>query len=231
MDIRSKIEENKASILDKRPIVFFDMDGVLADFYGTVLDKKLLIREPTDKDTGWTELIDWDKFKGKDPEENMYRFLKPFDEMVSYARELKDKGYDVRVLTGLPRGLPAKDENGNIIYRRDGVTPKYDPCEKSRIAKRMWLDEHGLSDIPMSGCFAYEKTKYMTQNCILIDDKEANCEHWANSAKKHDKNGIAILHNINHPAASIDKVNSLLNSYYKEKEYKTDKEKEMAPSL
>lgn len=220
MDIRSKIEENKASILlDKRPIVFFDMDGVLADFYGTVERKNLLIRKPEENDTGWSAIIDWDKFKGKEPEENMYRFLTPFNDMVSYARELKDNGYDVRVLTGLPRGLPKTDEQGNIIYRKDGTTPQYDPCENSKKAKRMWLDEHGLCDIPMIGCFAYEKTKYMTQNCILIDDKESNCEHWANSAKKHNKNGIAILHNSDNPAASIDKVNHLLQNYYQQKEY------------
>lgn len=220
MDIRSKIEENKASILDKRPIVFFDMDGVLADFYGTVERKNLLIRKPEENDTGWSAIIDWDKFKGKEPEENMYHFLTPFNDMVSYARELKDNGYDVRVLTGLPRGLPKTDEQGNIIYRKDGTTPQYDPCEKSRIAKKMWLDEHGLGDIPMIGCFAWEKVKYVSENSILIDDKESNCQAWNKRAEKKELNSHAVLH------MDAEKTKQELNRFFK-----TDKEKERAPSL
>ena len=198
MGIRSKVQEN---INKDKPVIFFDMDGVLANFKKGLVDYDVVSQDidigghPVDK-------IDWDKFKGSTIEDNVYFKLEPFEDTLNFVKELRDKGYEVRVLTGLPRDKdPAKDKDGNDMYRTDRYgkqVPVYRPCSASSHAKRAWLDKHGLEDVKMTGCFAYQKPQFMVDNSILIDDKESNCKAWNTAAEKKGFNSVAILHeNIN----------------------------------
>ena len=77
------------------------------------------------------------------------------------------------------------------------------------------LDEHGLDDVPMTGCFAYEKPKYITQICILIDDKERNCKSFENAGRNRGMSAVAVLHSDF--SETKEKVEEFLSSFLKRK--------------
>lgn len=173
------------------------MDGVLADFEKGIADYGV-VSENIDIGGHFKREIDWDKFKGENIADNVYYKLEPFKNMIALARKLKNDGYNVEVITGLPRSKdPLRNERGDIVYRNDKYgkqVPVYKPCEASEAAKRAWLDKNGLADIKMTGCFAYRKAGYMVDNSILIDDKADNCDRWNRAAAKKGLNSTACLH-------------------------------------
>ena len=148
--------------------IFFDMDGVLADF-----------------DRGVSELchmVPQDINGKKDPQrkDEMWRVVKEvghfYDklEMMPGAREMFDQIYSrypgcCEILTGIPKA-------------RRGITTAGED-------KINWVRRLLSKDIKVNIVYREEKPRYCTgANCILIDDSQENIDAWIRFG------GTGILH-------------------------------------
>ena len=139
--------------------IYFDMDGVLADFERGVIEK-----------FGLQPLSPNAKHRGPNQDEQMWMAIKQrqhfYDELelLPDAKELFDALYKkygdrVEILTGIP-----KPKRGIACAAAD----------KEKWVRRMLSD-----DVKINTVFREEKPQYCTgKGCILIDDMEENVESW-----------------------------------------------------
>ncbi len=141
--------------------IYFDMDGVLADFERGV--KELCHMDPPSQNSNEDKKVQddemWTRIKDTD---NFYDKL----ELMPGAKEMFDAVYEkygekCEILTGIPKA------------KRGIVTAGED---KEKWVKRL------LSDvIKVNIVYREEKPKYcFGKDCILIDDMEKNIKEWEN---------------------------------------------------
>lgn len=151
--------------------IYFDMDGVLANFDLGV--KEILNMEPI-------------KQEHQDPQKSneifsaiqekiaqgiyFYRELKPIGEVINIFKDLHGLYGDfVQILTGIPR------EDKGIKNAKEN--------------KEEWVKQHLGDDIIVNAVTRKEKVNYCyNEDCILIDDYTANIENWKKTG------GIGILY-------------------------------------
>ena len=143
-----KIENSKVKV------IYFDMDGVLADFAGGVrdllgLDPAYQLADPQRTAEMFRRIGEYDSF---------FRKLKPVEGALELFEELRRK-YDVEILTGIPpveAGVPNAREN-----------------------KVAWIKQYIDPSVPVHTCIRPEKKNYCTgRNCLLIDDNDNNLKQW-----------------------------------------------------
>ena len=148
--------------------IYFDMDGVLADFDRGV--RELCHMEPQSqngkRDTKIDDLM-WDALRKVD---HYYDKL----ELMPGAKEMFDRVYETygdrcEILTGIP-----KPKRGMEGAAEDKVT---------------WVRRLLSKDVVVHTVYREEKPQYCSgKNCILIDDLKANIASW------EEIGGTGIVH-------------------------------------
>ena len=138
--------------------IYFDMDGVLANFNKGVID--LLHLKPINQ----SDPFDYKKtnalYAKMRTVDHYYDMLEPIQEAVDLLLELYEKyGDDVQILTAIP-----KPHRGIITASED----------KINWTKRLISDK-----IKINICYRAEKANFCTgADCILIDDYDKNIREW-----------------------------------------------------
>lgn len=139
--------------------IYFDMDGVLADFERGV--REICGIEPPDQNS---------KHRSQEADDEMWEAIKKTTHFYDYlelmpgAKEMFDAVYEkygdkVEILTGIPK--PKRE----IVYAGDD--------------KIKWTHRLLNPDIKVNIVFREDKPQYCTgKGCILIDDMERNIRDW-----------------------------------------------------
>lgn len=137
--------------------IFFDMDGVLADFSRGV--REMCGIEPPDQSKG-DKAADDDLFMRVSQVDDFYLRLEPIEGMLELFDEVRSKhGDDVQILTGVP-----KPEH-NVPQASDN--------------KREWVRRYISGDVTVYTVRRKEKQDYAAgKDCYLIDDFEKNILEW-----------------------------------------------------
>ena len=151
--------------------IYFDMDGVLADFDLGV--KEILQMQPIPKGTQDKEKSDaiFNAIQKKIAEGiYFYRELKPIDKVVDVFKDLHSLYGDfVQILTGIPR-----EERG---------------IKNAKENKEDWVKQYLGDDIIVNAVTRKEKANYChNEDCILIDDYTSNIQDWKKAG------GIGIIY-------------------------------------
>lgn len=166
--------------------VYFDMDGVLADF-----EDRLFRRTGVTRDELYAmgkekaELLVY-KIVKHDPD--WFYDLLPtryFQQMVDFMDFLNGEGVEVNILTSM----------GSDFYADFDVT--------THQAKADWLDVNGVTDYITNMCIVpkcYMKQYYAEPDAILVDDKQSNCDEFT------AKGGIAIKVDLDATADDIETI-------------------------
>ena len=138
--------------------IYFDMDGVLADFDRGC--RELCGMEPTPQGDDWKLGMDdpmWAKIREV---ENYYDKLELMPGAEKMFRTLYEKyGDKCEILTGIP-----KPKRGILTAGED---------------KTKWAHRLLSEDLVVNIVFREDKPNYCTgKDCILIDDLEKNIEAW-----------------------------------------------------
>lgn len=138
--------------------IYFDMDGVLADFDRGL--RELCGREPLDQSKAdkEAEAAMWADVRKVD---HFYYKLKPIPgalEMVKWA--IEKYGKDCEILSAIPK------PHRNIV----GADPD----------KRRWIKEYVSEEMEVNICERKEdkKNKALGKSYVLIDDYDANIQAW-----------------------------------------------------
>lgn len=137
--------------------IFFDMDGVLADFDRGI--KELCRLPPRDQEIEDSEADDrmWDRIRRVDHFYNHLELIPGAKEMFLLLRERY--GRKCEILTGIPkakRNIPDAGED-----------------------KIKWVRRLLSEDIPVHIVYKEEKKQYCKgKGCILIDDYSRNIKEW-----------------------------------------------------
>ena len=138
--------------------IYFDMDGVLADFERGV--RELCGMEPAPQGPAWKPGCDDEMWIGIQKVEHFYGRL----EMIPGSKELFDRLYEkygdrVEILTGVPK-------------------PKRNIPEAGA-DKTDWIHRLLGEDIRVNIVLREQKPEYCrNKNCILIDDFDENINSW-----------------------------------------------------
>lgn len=129
--------------------VYFDLDGVLADFEGGIVE--LAGADPDDDDALWEAIAKVDGFYAK---------LAPLPGAFAMFHEAKVMfSGSVEVLSAPPkpkRGMPEAEAD-----------------------KRRWCSTWLGEDVPVNIVYSEEKSRYCTgAEDILIDDRKSNIDDW-----------------------------------------------------
>lgn len=141
----------------KANFIYFDMDGVLADFDRGV--KELCHMEPMDQALSTPE--DHDRLYAAIRQvDSFYLNLKPIEEGLELFRKVYARyGSRCAVLTGIPkpnRGLPT-----------------------AAVQKIQWIADYISPDVQVHTVLRKEKTQFCSgDSCILIDDFITNIRQW-----------------------------------------------------
>lgn len=140
--------------------IYFDMDGVLADFERGV--QELCGIEPIDQSKATNSQTDklWEAVK-KVP--HFYAKLEPVKGAVEFFNEVHGKFKEnCQILTGIPKP-------------RRGI-------ENAGEDKTEWVHRFLSPGIKVNIVFREEKIKFCSgKNCILIDDYDKNILEWENA--------------------------------------------------
>ena len=170
-----------------KPMVFVDLDGVLADFFGEL----------------------WDMYqdqKNEDAWENIKRELTPAqqDKLIMSIENPRDFFANLELLPGGKKILDYLQKN-SIPFTILSAPLKGEKKEDSIEGKRIWLKNHGLGSIPQ--IFTHEKYHYAVTNGvknILIDDWKKNISAWKKAG------GIGIKHDDASYLATIAQLHDIL---------------------
>ena len=148
-------------------IIYFDMDGVLADFDNGV--RELCGMEPSDQNSPDREEHDTAMFAEISEIPNFYYKLKPVQGTVDILKELRSRyGGKIEILTGIPKP------------HRNVPTAASD--------KVLWVKDFISDDIVVHTVLRREKMEYAKgPGSILIDDLSMNIGEWT------DAGGTGIL--------------------------------------
>ena len=137
--------------------IFFDMDGVLADFSRGV--KEMCGIETPDQSKE-DKAADADLFTRISHVDNFYLRLEPMDGMLELFDEVRSRhGDDVQILTGVPR-------------------PEYNVPQASD-NKKEWVKRYISGDVVVHTVRRREKQDYAAgRDCYLIDDFRKNILEW-----------------------------------------------------
>ena len=139
---------------DNDIVVYFDADGVLADFRGRC-DEFGIKYNPMGVYDEKVDIKMWDEIRKDD---HFYLHLKPVEGSVDLFKNLS-KDYRCEVLTAIPK------EKWNIP---NAGQDKIDWCKK-------YLGE----DVKVNLCYRREKQNYVKgRNTILVDDLFKNIQEW-----------------------------------------------------
>jgi 5'(3')-deoxyribonucleotidase len=150
------------------PTLYLDMDGVLADFDASV--QAVLSVTAEDQRAAalkgrWPD-AQWQKLKSHP---NFYRHLPKTDiadQLVALARRFRDElGWDLRVLTAIPRGNDVPD-----VFQ--------DKIE--------WMQEYYPDVRVHFGPYSKDKQAHARPGDYLVDDRRENCAEWTQAG------GLAI---------------------------------------
>jgi len=147
--------------------IYFDMDGVLADFDGGI--RNLCHMEPVKqkKEENEETYRMWDSVRSI---EHFYDRLEPYPDTVNIFFILKNKYKNrVEILTGIPK-------------------PKRH-IENAAEDKIRWVRRILGEDVIVNIVYKEEKKNFVrSKECILIDDYSVNIEEW------NSMGGTGILH-------------------------------------
>ena len=189
--IGEQIDENNKRLynedMDGKPIVYIDMDGVLADFFGGV--------EKLYGVSHWKELT---SDKTKDLKKEVINRITGTDFFATLPKfETADALIEmVKKFTG-----------GKFSIN---TSPLRGDHENSGKYKKVWISNNieKPDDIVVTGTKeTYAKDKASGTPNILIDDRPVNIQRWQNAG------GYGILYQANRD--SIDKVQKALDAYGK----------------
>ena len=163
------------------PVLYLDMDGVVADFGSYVAG---IVKYRHDQDMLWPD-AEWNKVREYP---RLYRDLTKTteaDKLVSHCREYATQhGYELRFLTAVPR-------------KNDIMFAFYD--------KVVWAQQC-FPNIPVIfGPFSHNKQEHCRPGDILIDDRTSNIDEWRSAG------GIGILHkgDLEKTIAALDNIKRL----------------------
>lgn len=153
--------------------VYFDMDGVLANFDAGVLQKfgiDTADRKDRKKVPNRAKFDDvmWEKVR---EDAHFFRELEPFPETLALLHEVIDRigAANVAILTAVPR--PERE----VVHAAED--------------KRAWIREHVRADIEVRiGLRADKAASATSADDILVDDHEGNIKEWEAAG------GRGILH-------------------------------------
>ena len=141
--------------------IYFDMDGVLADFDGGVLEYcgfPNISQNDPNKPEGFDNKL-WAEIKKVG---HFYWHLKPMPGAIEMFNTLYEKyGDKVEILTGIP-----KPKRGILTAKED---------------KEAWVSRHLSEKIIVNVVYREEKTDFAGEGKILIDDYLKNVDEWENA--------------------------------------------------
>ncbi len=147
--------------------IYFDMDGVLADFNRGVRELCGMEAPDQEKPDPEKDNLMWERIRKTD---HFYDRL----ELMPGAKEMFDTVYGTygercEILTGIP-----KENKGILTAEQD---------------KRAWMKRVLSEDVVVNVCYRKEKIRKCTgPDAVLIDDLEKNIREWK------EKGGTGILH-------------------------------------
>ena len=144
--------------ITKQPTVWFDLDGVLANF-----DKE------AERVLGTNNIYRFEFVHGQDlfwklldSEPNFFRRMEMMPGAHHMLRAAGVWKRDVRILTALPKTNP----------------------ENVDAQKRYWVNENIGSHVPVVTCLTKDKPNYCKPGDILIDDRAVNKRRWKEKGGK-----------------------------------------------
>ena len=173
--------------MEEKPIVYIDMDGVMADFFGGV--EKLYGVDH------WKEL---NSDKTKDLKQEVINRISGTD----FFATLPEFSTTDQLIT-----MVKKFTGGTFSIL---TSPLRGDHENSGKYKKLWISQHienPAQTIITGRKESYAKNKASGTPNILIDDRPVNIDRWQNAG------GYGILYQANRD--SLTKVQEGLNSYYK----------------
>lgn len=208
------IVEAEMSILNE-PVIYFDMDGVLADFDQGVLDGNP--RAGKARDTYMALLKNFPDLMHITDDELRKRLagpqadpgLKALKKAWQHYREQK---FALTGREGFFANLPEMPGAKEMLAQAAAMTgrkpsiltaPVDNNIERCMQEKRQWMDSHFPGMFDKFVC-TQDKDKYANPNSILIDDRTKY------TTKFESAGGIAILHK--NPQDSMQKLQAILRS-------------------
>ena len=135
--------------------IYFDMDGVLADFR-TGAEQAGATYVPVGTKDKIADDAMWDKIREKP---HFYAGLPEISRGVRLFRDLQDAGEKPEILTAIPK-------------------PHY-RIKNADTDKKDWAAEHLGPEVPVHICYRAEKIlKCRGPEDVLIDDQERNVDEW-----------------------------------------------------
>ena len=136
--------------------IYFDMDGVLANFDKGVKDLCGISPNDVNDYDKKSDDLQWDSIRKVS---HFYAKLEPVPSVVSLFNKLREKGYSVEILTGIPK--------------------KKRKIENAEKDKREWVKKYLGSDVVVNVVYREQKKDYCnSRRDVLIDDMNLNITDW-----------------------------------------------------